>query len=83
VRLAEMEEASMSDPNSEQANHGEGNPEAAADFNQAERQFVQSPEGQRKIRQGTHVPPEEERELDEAEGRARERARAQDSGDMG
>src|SRR5271155_4267610 len=33
-------------------NHGEGNPEAAAEFNKAERDFVASDQGQRKIKEG-------------------------------
>ena len=64
------------------ANQGEGNREAAAEFNRAEREFVESPRGQQKIREGTHVSPSEEPELSEAERRAAERARAQDSNHM-
>ncbi|HEY7929897.1 MAG TPA: hypothetical protein VID71_07795 [Steroidobacteraceae bacterium] len=64
-------------------NQGEGNREAAANFNRAEREFVQSPGGQQKIREGTHVAPGEEAELSEAERRAEERAKAQDSNRMG
>jgi hypothetical protein len=63
-------------------NQGEGNREAAADFNQAEREFVESPRGQQKIREGTHLNPGEEAELSDAERRARERAKAQDSNRM-
>jgi hypothetical protein len=63
-------------------NQGEGNKEAAANFNQAEREFVDSPRGQQKIREGTHVGAGEEAELSEAEQRARARAKAQDSNRM-
>lgn len=63
-------------------NQGEGNREAAADFNRAEREFVDSPRGQQKIREGTHVAPDEEAELSEAEQRAGQRAKAQDSNRM-
>jgi hypothetical protein len=63
-------------------NQGEGNREAAANFNRAEREFVQSPRGQEKLREGTHVAPGEEAELSEAEQRARDRAKAQDSNRM-
>jgi hypothetical protein len=70
------------DPNSQQTNQGEGNREAAARFNESERQFVESAPGQQKIQQGVHVPPAEEPELKEAEQRAKERAKAQDSGRM-
>jgi hypothetical protein len=61
-------------------NQGEGNREAAARFNEAEKRFVESPEGERKIRESVHVKPEEERELSEAERRAKAHAKAQDSG---
>jgi hypothetical protein len=70
-------------PNQNQSqNQGEGNREAAANFNRAEREFVDSPRGQQKIREGTHVKPDEEAELSEAERRAEERAKAQDSNRM-
>jgi hypothetical protein len=61
-------------------NQGEGNREAAEHFNEAEKRFVGSPEGEQKIREGVHVPAEEERELTEAERAAKARAKAQDSG---
>jgi hypothetical protein len=63
-------------------NQGEGNREAAANFNRAEREFVDSPRGQQKIHEGTQVKPGEDAELSEAERRARERAKAQDSNRM-
>jgi hypothetical protein len=53
------------------ANHGEGNPEAAEHFNKAEQEFVASKRGQQKIREAGNVSPEEEAELDEAERIAR------------
>jgi hypothetical protein len=52
---------------SSDTNHGEGNPEAAAHFNKAEHEFVASKRGQRKIREGGNVSPEEEAALEEAE----------------
>lgn len=61
------------------ANHGEGNPEAAARFNAAEQRFVQSPGGQDKIRAGAKVQPGEEAALVEAEQLAKAHAKAQDS----
>ena len=64
------------------SNQGEGNREAAREFNEAEQRFVHSSGGQQKIREGTHVPPKEEHELQEAEQRAKERAKAQDSNRM-
>jgi len=53
------------------ANHGEGNPEAAAHFNKAEHQFIASKRGQQKIREAGNVSPEEEAKLEEAERAAR------------
>jgi hypothetical protein len=49
------------------ANHGEGNPEAAEHFNKAEQEFVASKRGQQKIREAGNVRPEEEPELEAAE----------------
>jgi hypothetical protein len=48
-------------------NHGEGNPQAAARFNKAEQDFVNSPRGQEKIREAGNVRPDEQAQLDEAE----------------
>jgi len=72
----------MSNPSTEGRNQGEGNREAAREFNAEEQRFVQSEGGQRKIREGTHLQPEEEREAREAEQQAKERAKAQDSNRM-
>jgi hypothetical protein len=60
-------------------NHGEGNPEAAAEFNKAEREFVNSPRGKAKISKGPQVRPEEEADLEQAEQRAKARGRNDDS----
>jgi hypothetical protein len=60
-------------------NHGEGNPEAAEEFNEAERKFVNSPEGKKKISKGPQVRPDEEAELARAEQRAKERGKNDDS----
>ena len=57
------------------SNHGEGNPEAAQEFNSSEQAFVNSPRGKRKIEEGTHVRPEDEASLLEAERLRRERAK--------
>jgi hypothetical protein len=51
-------------------NQGEGNREAAKEFNEAEQKFVKSPEGQAKIKKGPQVRPEEEADLEAAEHRA-------------
>jgi hypothetical protein len=59
-------------------NHGEGNPEAAERFNDAEQQFVQSAQGRQKIKEGPKVRPEEQAELERAERVTRERAKAED-----
>ena len=61
------------------SNHGEGDPEAADRFNAAERRFVDSARGKRKIREGPQVRPAEEAELADAEKRGRERAKHDDS----
>ncbi len=66
--------------NESNRNQGEGNREAAARFNEAEKRYVESPKGEETIREGVHVRPEEERELTEAERLAKARAKAQDSG---
>ncbi|HTV95370.1 MAG TPA: hypothetical protein VME42_05190 [Steroidobacteraceae bacterium] len=60
-------------------NHGEGNPEAAAEFNKAEQQFVNSPEGKKRISKGPRVRPGEEIELSQAEERAKARGKNDDS----
>ncbi|MDP9091178.1 MAG: hypothetical protein M3O26_20880 [Pseudomonadota bacterium] len=60
-------------------NHGEGDPEAAERFNTAERDFVKSERGKKKIEQGVQARPGEEAELEEAEKRAGARAKADDS----
>jgi hypothetical protein len=61
------------------ANLGEGNPEAAAEFNEAEQKFVSSHKGQKKIRSGPKVRPDEESALIEAEESAKARGRNDDS----
>lgn len=60
-------------------NHGEGDPEAASEFNRAEQAFVQSPKGKQKIKEGPRVRPEEESELAKAEATARRHAKDDDS----
>ena len=60
-------------------NHGEGNPEAAAEFNKAEQEFVNSPKGKTKIGEGPNVRPEEEQDLAQAEQRAKARGKNDDS----
>jgi hypothetical protein len=61
------------------ANHGEGNPEAAERFNTAERQFVESPQGQGKIQRGPQVRADEEAQLAKAEELGRARSKGDDS----
>jgi hypothetical protein len=56
-------------------NHGEGDPEAAARFNKAEQEFVNSERGKQKIKKGPDVRPGEEAELAEAERVAGEHAK--------
>jgi hypothetical protein len=59
-------------------NHGEGDPEAAKRFNEAETSFVESASGKRKIRDGANVRPEEESALAEAERLGKARAKDAD-----
>jgi hypothetical protein len=65
--------------NESSSNRGEGNPEAAERFNTAERQFVNSDSGRRKIKQGAQVHPGEEAELAKAEQAGRAHAKDDDS----
>jgi hypothetical protein len=60
-------------------NHGEGDPEAAQRFNEAEAAFVKSKRGRTRIQKGPQVRPDEESELAEAEREAGERGKADDS----
>jgi hypothetical protein len=59
------------------SNHGEGNPEAAAEFNSSEQAFVNSAGGKKKIKEGPHVRPDEEASLLEAERLGRERGKGE------
>jgi hypothetical protein len=61
------------------SNHGEGDPEAADRFNTAEREFVKSDRGRKKIEEGVRVRAGEEAELEDAEKRARAHAKDDDS----
>jgi hypothetical protein len=63
----------------ESENHGEGNPEAADRFNKAERGFVDSALGKKKIKEGPKVGPGEEAELAKAEQAGRDHAKDDDS----
>jgi hypothetical protein len=60
------------------SNHGEGNPEAADRFNTAEREFVSSARGRKKIQEGADVRPKEEADLARSEQLGRERAKSDD-----
>jgi hypothetical protein len=60
------------------SNHGEGNPEAADRFNTAERKFVSSAPGKKKIQDGADVRPDEEADLARSEQLGRERAKSDD-----
>jgi len=62
-------------------NHGEGNPEAADRFNKSEQDFVASPRGKQKIREGAQIRPEEEGSLARAEKTGRDRAKSGDDAD--
>ena len=60
-------------------NFGEGNPEAAAEFNKAEQAFVNSARGKQKIERGPQVGAGEERDLEQAESTAKAHAKNDDS----
>ncbi len=60
-------------------NQGEGNREAAEEFNKAEREFVNSPQGKAKIRKGPQVKSQEEADLEQAEERGKAHAKYDDS----
>jgi hypothetical protein len=60
------------------SNHGEGNPEAAERFNTAERDFVSSARGKKKIQEGADVRPDEEADLAGSKQLGRERAKSDD-----
>jgi hypothetical protein len=62
-----------------QSNHGEGNPEAADRFNTAEKAFVASASGKKKIKEGPKVSPDEEADLAKAEQAGRDHAKDDDS----
>src|SRR6202021_3666581 len=62
-----------------QSNHGEGNPEAADRFNTAEKAFVGSGRGKKKIKEGPKVSPGEEADLAKAEQAGRDHAKDDDS----
>lgn len=59
-------------------NHGEGDPEAAKRFNDAETRFVDSARGKEKVREGAKVRPDEEFELTEAERLGKAHAKGAD-----
>jgi len=61
------------------SNHGEGNPEAAKEFNTREQEFVNSARGKKKIAEGAKVSPEDEASLLEAERLGRQRSKGDDS----
>jgi hypothetical protein len=66
-----------------QKNLGEGNSEAAAEFNEAEQKFVKSAQGREKIRRGAQVQPGEESALEQAEASAKARGKNDDSDTKG
>jgi hypothetical protein len=60
-------------------NHGEGDPESAKRFNDAETRFVDSTRGKEKVVEGANVRPDEESELAEAERLGKARAKGADA----
>jgi hypothetical protein len=72
-----MREQFMEKQSSE--NHGEGDPQAAERFNEAEQAFVESARGKKAISEGAQVRADEAPELADAEERARARSKGDDS----
>jgi hypothetical protein len=62
-----------------ESNHGEGNPEAAEEFNTREKEFVNSARGKKKIAEGAKVRPDEEAALTDAEALGRARSKGDDT----
>jgi hypothetical protein len=60
-------------------NHGEGDPESARRFNDAETAFVKSERGKSRIKKGPEVRPDEEAEIAKAEREASGRGKEDDS----
>jgi hypothetical protein len=60
-------------------NHGEGNPQAAKRFNEAETRFVESARGKQKVREGANIRPDEESALVDAERLSKARAKGSDA----
>ncbi len=61
------------------ANHGEGDPESAQRFNDAETRFVDSAQGKHKVREGANVRSDEELGLAQAERLGKARAKGLDA----
>lgn len=59
-------------------NEGEGNKSADRNYREATRKFVQSERGQEEARHAGDVDPEQEREIRDAERKAKERAKEHD-----
>jgi hypothetical protein len=74
-----MEKQSASNQAEGSLNHGEGDPEAAERFNDAEQAFVGSARGKKVISDGAEVRADEEAELAEAEEQGRARSKGDDS----
>ena len=74
-----MEKQSASNQAEGSSNHGEGDPEAAERFNDAEQAFVESARGKKAISDGTQVRADEEADLAKAEEQGRARSKGDDS----
>jgi len=66
----------MSNP--DRSNEGEGNRSADRRYREATEKFVNSPRGQKEIEAAGDVTPEQQREIEQAEGEAKQRAKEHD-----
>jgi hypothetical protein len=64
--------------NSDRSNQGEGNRSADRRYREATEKFVNSPRGREEIANAGEVSPEEQREIEQAEREAGQRAKEHD-----
>ena len=68
----------MSTPDRSNQNQGEGNRSADRRYREATEKFVNSPRGREEIDAAGDVSPEEQREIEQAEREAKQRAKEHD-----
>ena len=65
-------------PTEDRSNQGEGNRSADRRYREATEKFVNSPRGRHEIETAGDVTPEEQREIEQAEREAKQRAKEHD-----